>query len=49
MTADMKTGTPPGSLEALKKHRAPATFFVVGNYLDTSPDLVRQMIREATP
>ena len=24
-------------LDALKKHNAPATFFVVGNYLSTSP------------
>ena len=41
-----ENGNTPRILEALKKHRAPATFFVVGNYLDTSPDLVRQMIRE---
>ena len=41
-----ENGNTPRILEAMKKHRAPATFFVVGNYLDTSPDLVRQMIRE---
>ncbi|MEF9839842.1 MAG: polysaccharide deacetylase family protein [Lachnospiraceae bacterium] len=33
-------------LEALKKHHVPATFFVVGNYLSTSPDLVKRMIDE---
>ena len=30
-------------LDALKKHNAPATFFIVGNFLSTSPDLVRRM------
>jgi peptidoglycan-N-acetylmuramic acid deacetylase len=33
-------------LDALKKHQAPATFFIVGNYLETSPDLVRRMVDE---
>lgn len=33
-------------LDALKKHNAPATFFVVGNYLSTSPDLVNRMVKE---
>ena len=33
-------------LEALKKHRAPATFFVVGHFLETAPDLVKQMVEE---
>lgn len=33
-------------LDALKKHHAPATFFVVGNYLSTSPDLVNRMVKE---
>ena len=33
-------------LDALKKHQAPATFFIVGNYLETSPDLVRRMVKE---
>ena len=31
---------------ALKKHNAPATFFLVGNYLNTSPDLVKRMVAE---
>ena len=33
-------------LEALKKHDAKATFFVVGHFLETSPDLVRKMVEE---
>ena len=33
-------------LDALKKHNAPATFFIVGNFLPTSPDLVRRMTEE---
>lgn len=33
-------------LDVLKKHKVPATFFVVGNYIDTSPDLVKRMLEE---
>ncbi len=33
-------------LDALKKHRAPAAFFVVGNMVETAPDIVRRMGRE---
>ncbi len=33
-------------LDALKKHQVPAAFFVVGNYLETSPDLVKRMVSE---
>ena len=33
-------------LEALKKHHAPATFFVVGNFLSSNPELVKQMLTE---
>lgn len=33
-------------LDALKKHNAPATFFVVGNFLETSPDIIKRMINE---
>lgn len=31
-------------IDILYKHNIPATFFVTGDYLDSSPDLVRQMI-----
>ncbi len=33
-------------LDALKQHNAPATFFVVGHFLETSPDLVKRMVAE---
>lgn len=33
-------------LDALQKHNAPATFFVVGHYLDTAPELVKCMVEE---
>ena len=33
-------------LDALKKHNAPAAFFLVGNYLEKNPDLVRRMVEE---
>lgn len=33
-------------LDALKKHHAPATFFVVGNYLESNPEIVKRMVKE---
>ena len=33
-------------LDALKKHKASATFFVVGNFISTSPELVKRMHKE---
>lgn len=33
-------------LDTLKAHGAPAAFFVVGNYLETAPDLVQRMAAE---
>ena len=33
-------------LDALKKHDVKATFFVVGNFLETSPEMVKRMIAE---
>lgn len=33
-------------LDALKKHQAPATFFVVGHYLESAPELVKRMVEE---
>lgn len=44
--AGYENGNTPAILDALKKHHAPATFFVVGNYIQTSPDLVKRMIAE---
>ena len=33
-------------LDVLKKHQVPAAFFLVGNYMEKNPDLVRRMTRE---
>ena len=33
-------------LDALKKHNAPAAFFVVGNMIETAPDIIRRMAAE---
>lgn len=33
-------------LDVLKDHQVPAAFFLVGDYLDTAPDLVRRMVQE---
>jgi len=33
-------------LDALKKHNAPAAFFVVGNMIESAPDIVRRMAEE---
>lgn len=41
-----ENGNTPLILDALKKHSAPAAFFVVGNYLETSPELVKRMVEE---
>ena len=44
--AGYENGNTAAILDALKKHNAPATFFLVGNYLETSPDLVKRMVEE---
>lgn len=44
--AGYENGNTPAILDALKKHQAPATFFVVGNFLETSPDLTRRILDE---
>ena len=33
-------------LNALKKHQAPAAFFVVGNMIETAPDIICRMVEE---
>lgn len=33
-------------LDTLKKHKVPAAFFLVGNYLETNPKLVKRMVKE---
>lgn len=44
--AGYENGNTAAILDALKKHNAPATFFLVGNYIETSPDLVKRMVAE---
>lgn len=44
--AGYENGNTPAILDALKKHNAPATFFLVGNYITTSPGLVKRMVAE---
>lgn len=44
--AGFENGNTPMILDALKKHQVPAAFFLVGNYLETSPDLVKRMVEE---
>jgi peptidoglycan-N-acetylmuramic acid deacetylase len=44
--AGYENGCTAKILDALKKHDAPAAFFLVGNYLEKNPDLVRRMVEE---
>lgn len=44
--AGYENGNTPAILDALKKHNAPAAFFIVGHYLESCPDLVKRMIDE---
>lgn len=41
-----ENGNTEAILDALKKHHAPATFFVVGHYLESAPELVKRMVAE---
>lgn len=44
--AGFENGNTEPILDALKKHNVPAAFFLVGNYLETSPELVKRMAAE---
>ena len=44
--AGFENGNTPVILDALKKHSAPATFFVVGTYIESNPDLIKRMEKE---
>ena len=44
--AGYESGDTPAILEALKKHHVSATFFVVGSYISSHPELIRQMVQE---
>lgn len=41
-----ENGNTEAILDALKKHNAKATFFCVGNFLETSPELIKRMEAE---
>lgn len=42
-----ENGNTEAILDALKKHGAPATFFVVGHFLESAPEIVKRMVEEA--
>ncbi|MBQ2800537.1 MAG: polysaccharide deacetylase family protein [Lachnospiraceae bacterium] len=44
--AGYENGNTEPILDALKKHNVSATFFVVGHYLESSPDLIKRMVEE---
>ncbi len=44
--AGYENGNTAPILDALKKHKAPAAFFVVGHYLESAPALVKRMVEE---
>lgn len=44
--AGFENGNTELILDALKKHNAKATFFVVGHYLETASELVKRMVEE---
>lgn len=44
--AGYENGNTAPILDALKKHNVPATFFIVGHYLESAPDLVKRMVEE---
>lgn len=41
--AGYENGNTAPILDALKKHNAPATFFVVGTYVENNPELIKRM------
>ena len=44
--AGYENGNMPKILDALAAHNAPAAFFLVGNFIDREPELVRRMVEE---
>ena len=41
-----ENGYTDAMLDALKKHNAPATFFVVGHYVESAPEQVKRMVAD---
>ena len=44
--AGYENGNTGPILDALKKHNVPATFFVVGTYIESEPELIKRMAEE---
>lgn len=44
--AGYENGHTEAILDALKEHHAPATFFVVGTYVENNPELIKRMVSE---
>ncbi len=44
--AGYENGCTSKILDVLQKHNVPAAFFLVGNYMQKNPDLVRRMVQE---
>lgn len=44
--AGFENGNTAPILDALKKHNVSATFFVVGTYIESEPELIRRMVSE---
>lgn len=44
--AGYENGNMPTILDALKKHKAPAAFFLTGNYIKRNPELIKRMAQE---
>ena len=44
--AGYENGCTAKILDILKKHNVPAAFFLVGNYMETNPELVQRMVAE---
>lgn len=44
--AGYENGQMPTILDVLKKHNVPAAFFVVANYIEDNPELVKRMVKE---
>ena len=44
--AGYENGNTEAILDALKKHNVSATFFVVGTYIESEPELIQRMVDE---
>lgn len=44
--AGYENGNTAKILDVLKKHKVKAAFFLVGNYIESSPELVKRMVKE---